>query len=111
MGAEGPELSLAFAAWRTAPADHARRRGHRRSGSQGTRIPPGHPEGYLEGFANIYTEAAQAIIARREGRAVPGGVTYPGIGDGVAGVAFVTACVDSSKRGGTWVKFASYTKQ
>jgi predicted dehydrogenase len=75
-----------------------------------TRIPPGHPEGYLEGFANIYTEAARAMIARREGKAVPDGVTYPGIGDGLAGVAFVTACVHSSKRGDTWVKFGAYTR-
>jgi predicted dehydrogenase len=73
-----------------------------------SRIPGGHPEGYLEGFANIYTEAAQAIIARREGKAVPDGVIYPGIEDGLAGVAFVTACVNSSKRGGAWVKLESY---
>ncbi|WP_193178060.1 Gfo/Idh/MocA family protein [Oricola nitratireducens] len=75
-----------------------------------SRIPGGHPEGYLEGFANIYTEAARAIIARREGKAVPDGVTFPGIGDGLAGVAFVTACVDSSKRGGIWVKFGAYMR-
>ena len=35
-----------------------------------TRVPPGHPEGYLEGFANIYAEAARAILARRDGAAV-----------------------------------------
>ncbi len=69
-----------------------------------TRIPPGHPEGYLEGFANIYGEAAEAILARREGRAIPEDVLFPTIADGVRGVAFVDACVRSSARGGVWVK-------
>lgn len=75
-----------------------------------SRIPGGHPEGYLEGFANVYTEAAEAIAARRDGRPVPEEVMFPGIEDGVAGVAFVAACVESSKRGGRWVNIASYLK-
>ncbi len=69
-----------------------------------TRVPSGHPEGYLEGFANIYTEAARAIRARREGEPVPAEVTYPTIEDGVAGVAFVEACVRSSAKNGAWVR-------
>ena len=73
-----------------------------------TRIPGGHPEGYLEGFATIYSEAAEAIRARQAGKPIPGGVLYPDIHDGMAGVAFVTACVDSSKRGGSWVTFDHY---
>jgi len=73
-----------------------------------TRIPGGHPEGYLEGFATIYTEAAKAIAAHRDGRPAPDGVTYPDIEDGLAGMAFVAACVDSSKRGGSWVAFDRY---
>jgi predicted dehydrogenase len=68
-----------------------------------SRVPSGHPEGYLEGFANIYAEAARAIQARRENRPVPADVAYPGIEDGVAGVAFVDACVRSSARNGAWV--------
>ncbi|WP_425052491.1 Gfo/Idh/MocA family protein [Psychromarinibacter sp. S121] len=68
-----------------------------------TRVPPGHPEGYLEGFANIYGEAAQAIRAARTGAALPEGVTFPSIDDGVEGVAFVDACVRSSKRNAAWV--------
>ncbi len=68
-----------------------------------TRVPGGHPEGYLEGFANIYAEAAQAIQAKREGKPVPKEVVYPTIEDGVAGVAFVEACVRSSSRNGAWV--------
>jgi predicted dehydrogenase len=69
-----------------------------------SRTPGGHPEGYLEGFANIYAEAARAIQARREGKPVPKEVLYPTIDDGVAGVAFVEACVRSSSKNGAWVR-------
>jgi predicted dehydrogenase len=68
-----------------------------------TRVPPGHPEGYLEGFANIYSEAAAAIIAAREGKAPDPDANYPTVEDGVKGVAFVDACVRSSKRNAAWV--------
>ncbi|MFN7224105.1 MAG: Gfo/Idh/MocA family protein [Paracoccaceae bacterium] len=69
-----------------------------------TRIPSGHPEGYLEGFATIYAEAARAIMARREGSVVDPAVTYPGLKEGLEGVAFVDACVRSSARNAAWVK-------
>ena len=69
-----------------------------------SRIPPGHPEGYLEGFANVYTEAARAIIAARDGSAVPDDVIYPTVQDGLKGVQFVSACVKSSARDGAWVR-------
>ncbi|WP_114349683.1 Gfo/Idh/MocA family protein [Paracoccus lutimaris] len=71
-----------------------------------TRVPAGHPEGYLEGFANIYAEAARAILARREGAAPDPAVTFPGLKEGLEGVAFVDACVRSSKRNGAWVSLA-----
>ncbi len=67
-----------------------------------TRIPSGHPEGYLEGFANIYAEAARAIIARRDGTALDPAVIFPGLKEGLEGVAFVDACVRSSRRNGAW---------
>ena len=69
-----------------------------------SRIPSGHPEGYLEGFATIYTEAAKAIIAKRKGQKVDKDVLYPTVQDGVKGVAFIEACIASSKRNGAWVK-------
>lgn len=69
-----------------------------------TRIPAGHPEGYLEGFATIYREAADAILAHRNGQDVAADVIYPTIQDGLAGMQFVDACVRSSKRDGAWVK-------
>ena len=69
-----------------------------------TRVPAGHPEGYLEGFANIYKEAAAAILAAREGKAPGPDVIFPTVEDGVKGVGFVEACVRSSKRNAAWVK-------
>lgn len=69
-----------------------------------SRTPPGHPEGYLEGFANIYAEAAEAIRALAAGKAIPSEVVFPTVGDGLAGVAFVDACVRSSDRNAAWVK-------
>jgi predicted dehydrogenase len=69
-----------------------------------SRIPSGHPEGYLEGFANIYAEAARAIRARQSGEPVPDEVVFPTIADGLAGVAFVDACVRSSARDAAWVR-------
>ncbi|HUG60439.1 MAG TPA: Gfo/Idh/MocA family oxidoreductase, partial [Methylomirabilota bacterium] len=69
-----------------------------------TRIPAGHPEGYLEGFATIYAEAARAIRAARDGAAPDPDVVYPTIDDGVAGMRFITAAVASSKADGAWTK-------
>ncbi len=68
-----------------------------------SRIPPGHPEGYLEGFANIYSEAAEAILAHRQGISPSSEVMFPTIQDGLKGVQFVDACVRSSARNAAWV--------
>ena len=72
-----------------------------------TRVPPGHPEGYLEGFANIYAEAARAIRAAGNNTEPEPGTLFPTVQDGVKGMAFVDACVRSSQRNGAWVKLAS----
>ncbi|MEM7462693.1 MAG: Gfo/Idh/MocA family oxidoreductase [Pseudomonadota bacterium] len=71
-----------------------------------TRVPPGHPEGYLEGFANIYTEAARAIRAAQNKETAGAEIIYPTVQDGVKGVAFVDACVRSSRRNSAWTKLA-----
>ncbi len=68
-----------------------------------SRVPPGHPEGYLEGFANIYGEAAEAIQAFRTGISPDASVVYPTVHDGLNGVKFVAACVQSSSRNAAWV--------
>ena len=71
-----------------------------------SRVPPGHPEGYLEGFATIYSEAALAICAKQVGQTLDVAVVYPTVQDGLMGVAFVDACVRSSARNGAWVALA-----
>jgi predicted dehydrogenase len=70
-----------------------------------TRVPPGHPEGYLEGFANIYSEAAAAIrgLRGKKGK-VPKDVLFPTADDGLQGMKFIDACVRSSKKNGVWTK-------
>ena len=71
-----------------------------------TRVPSGHPEGYLEGFANIYSDVALAIKAAREGKAPPAGAHFPGVEDGVKGMAFIEAAIELSKANGKWTKLA-----
>jgi predicted dehydrogenase len=75
------------------------------SGQRVSRIPPGHPEGYLEAFATIYTEVAAAIMARRTGSSIDPAVIFPTIEDGFAGVAMVDAALRSSAAG-VWVTMA-----
>ena len=69
----------------------------------GTRMPPRHPEGYIEGFGNLYSNAAELISARIEGRDPdPMATDVPTVADGVEGLAFIEACVRSSKDGASW---------
>ncbi|MDM7853195.1 Gfo/Idh/MocA family protein [Pseudochrobactrum kiredjianiae] len=69
-----------------------------------TRIPGGHPEGYLEGFATIYTEAAHAIRAARSGEKPDAQVMYPTVYDGLDGMRFIAASVASSQAGNQWTR-------
>jgi predicted dehydrogenase len=69
-----------------------------------TRVPTGHPEGYLEGFANLYTEIARAIRAAREGKAPDPAVVFPTVEDGLVGMQFIEAAVKSNAKGAGWVK-------
>ena len=69
-----------------------------------TRIPAGHPEGYLEAFGNVYREAFRAIAAAVAGAPPPKDLDFPTIDDGVEGMAFIEAVVRSSRRGARWVR-------
>jgi predicted dehydrogenase len=69
-----------------------------------TRIPAGHPEGYLEAFGNIYREAFRAIEADVEGKPQPKDLDFPTIDDGIEGMAFIETAVKSGKLGAKWVK-------
>ncbi len=71
------------------------------------RTPPSHPEGYLEAFANIYKNFANAIRARQAGKKLAKDDVandYPKIEDGVRGMAFIEAVVASSKANAAWTK-------
>ena len=71
-----------------------------------TRLPAGHPEGFLEAFALLYRNFAAVLEARLVGRdPTPEELDFPTIDDGVRGMAFIDAVVDSSKRGGVWTDF------
>jgi predicted dehydrogenase len=73
-----------------------------------SRVPAGHPEGYLEGFAQIYRDAADLILAHVEGRSPPPeALDVPSIEDGLRGVRFMHSVVESSRRNSTWVDLAS----
>jgi len=69
-----------------------------------TRIPSGHPEGYLEAFATLYTEAAGAIRSLREGGSLPQDLVLPTVEDGLEGMRFIQACVTSSQNDAAWTR-------
>jgi predicted dehydrogenase len=93
---EPPELVRRAGAGADAAAAHA------------TRLPAGHPEGYVEAFAQLYTDLAEQIAARCEGRpADPAALLVPGVEAGVDGARFIAAALDSSRRNAAWVPLAS----
>ncbi|HET9523701.1 MAG TPA: Gfo/Idh/MocA family oxidoreductase [Terrimicrobiaceae bacterium] len=71
------------------------------------RIPAGHPEAFLEAFANIYLEAARAIEAVLDGQPVPPDSDFPTVDSGVEGMAFIATAVKSAKAGGVWTKMVA----
>jgi len=73
--------------------------------ARSSRIVAGHPEGFHEGFANIYSDAAEAISARRAGKeANPLALYFPNSWDGLLGARFVDSVIESSKANGKWTK-------
>jgi predicted dehydrogenase len=69
-----------------------------------TRLPGGHPEGYLEAFAVLYREFADALTAWKNGRPDPVPSTLPGILAGVRGMRFIDRAIESSRRK-SWIEF------
>ena len=70
--------------------------------ARATRTPAGHPEGYLEAFANIYRDFMADV--RRAAAGEPPVCDYPGIEDGIRGMRFVAAAVESASKGAAWVE-------
>ena len=69
-----------------------------------TRIPPGHPEGYLEAFANVYLGVFEAIRATQAGRELgPLEGQFPTVEDGARGVRFIERVVESSSTDKKWL--------
>ncbi len=74
-----------------------------KTAGESTRIPSGHPEAFLEAFANIYTAAFNDMVARASGGKFDyANSLYPNVHDGVDGMNFITQCVASSAENGAW---------
>ncbi len=96
---EAPEILRRPGSGGNSPAAHA------------SRIPAGHPEGYLEAFAQLYTDLAEQIYARRENRKPsPASLLVPTVEDGVEGMRFIAATLESSKRNAAWVDLHAISK-
>ncbi|MBI9050862.1 MAG: Gfo/Idh/MocA family oxidoreductase [Anaerolineaceae bacterium] len=72
--------------------------------ARSSRIVAGHPEGFHEGFANIYSDAAEAIVARKAGvKADPLALYFPTSLDGLLGVRFAHSLIESGQADGKWM--------
>lgn len=72
-----------------------------------TRIPIGHPEAFIEAFANIYLEAARAVEAEVNGEPIPADCDFPTVKDGVEGMLFIATAVKSAKGGAVWTRMSN----
>lgn len=75
-----------------------------------TRMPSGHPEGYIEGFANLYADAADAILSRRGGGSDVNDAVQ-GTDAGLAGMRFIAACIASHRANAQWVSLEGHTHE
>jgi len=92
--------------WPDRPVEHLRTAGPGSSNSsaRATRLPAGHPEGYLEAFAVLYRNFGRAVRSRQLGE-VPV-IDFPTVHDGLRGMRFINQVVASSERGGVWLDVA-----
>ena len=67
------------------------------------RLPSGHTEGWLESMGNLYRSFVSCVAAKEAGTFVPEMVDYPTVADGVEGIKFVHACLESNQKGNVWV--------
>ena len=71
-----------------------------------SRTPAGHPEGYFEAFATIYTTFINALAKKKVSEVLSDyDLDFPTPVDGVSGVKFIEKCVESSEKGAIWIKF------
>ena len=70
------------------------------------RLPPGHPEGYYEAFATVYSHFANAVQKKKTGEDLSAyDLDFPSVEDGLDGVKFINNCVRSSMADGVWIAF------
>ncbi|SEL47125.1 Predicted dehydrogenase [Aquimarina amphilecti] len=72
--------------------------------SEYVRIPAGHPEGYLEGFATIYRSFAKELMNIKSKKMISQDLDFPTVTDGIRGMKFIYAAVESSKNNASWTK-------
>ena len=105
MGAGRSEQSVVPAAREGSGFDPAGGPAANAVAAHASRIPSGHPEGYLEAFAQLYTDLAEQIVAKIEGRrASAASMLVPTVDDGVAEMRFIAAAIESSKNDAAWMQ-------
>jgi len=70
-----------------------------------TKTPPGHPDGFIEAFSNIYLDIAEAIIHSRNGKDLPNDIYFPNFYDGIEGMEFIEAAIESDANDCIWIPF------
>lgn len=103
------EPNTLYAKWLDRPVELIRAGGNfpflSKQALANTRTPAGHPEGYLEAFANIYKNFAAAVRAKARGEQPDPNLDFPSVEEGVRGMAFIESVVESSNSTNKWTKF------
>lgn len=73
------------------------------SAAKYARLPSGHPEGWFESMGNLYRSFIECVAAKQDGTFTDAMIDYPTVAAGAEGLAFVEACLESSKNGNIWV--------
>ena len=74
--------------------------------AENTRVPAGHPEGYLEAFANLYRNFARTLVARQLGSEPSAeSLDFPGLEEGIRGMRFIERVIESGKSDSKWIEF------
>jgi hypothetical protein len=74
--------------------------------AKNSHIPSGHPEGYFEAFANVYSAFTNALIKKNAGETLPDDdLDFPTVLQGIDGVKFIGKCVECSQKGAAWLEF------
>jgi len=71
--------------------------------SRYNRLPAGHPEGWLCAMSNLYASFIECVLAKRDGTFTEDMIDYPTVEQGVEGLGFIEACLESNKKGNVWV--------